>query len=433
MNKPHQSATQPSKLTTQTSRTPIVDVSSKHNQGVILLRQSDLQNIYQKSGSLAKNNEFQVHFWAINFRARYADNSIIDITVPTVYFNYKQEVSSAHIDFEMSDVIAVSEKAAKLHHTIANRINNTTFAIALTELLSSTIETTSTDYNSIHRHPGSSKNQSFSSTDLKKDPDNHGVVYSLESGIDKPNFAGIIAIDSGTCNLAHMEYRVVNGEVYKDLTYKQSRCHAIVLNDIDDRSIAEQLLGAPHTDYYTKSVDSAVSDRLTSCLLHLYKDILPHLTHATILVNDANITKKEYPKYEYTKVVNPVINKPVNTPKSDAELATKLMLEDKQLHLMSTKALRKHLVAMDALVYPELLGLENYNDLTKDEVIEAIKDGYADLIDIIEDQAGYTDDEPSYELDAKTKELLGIGVSETDLVHANKAQIEKWYQQAFAY
>ena len=141
-----------------TSKTPIVDVSTKHNQGIVLLRQSDLQSIYEKSGPLAKHNEFQVHFWAVNFRARYADNSVIDVTIPTVYFNYKQEVSSAHIDFEMSDVVAVSEKAAKLHHTIANRINNTHFAVALTELLSSTIEVTSTDYNSIHRHPGSSKN-----------------------------------------------------------------------------------------------------------------------------------------------------------------------------------------------------------------------------------------------------------------------------------
>ena len=432
MNKPHQSATQPSKLTTQTSRTPIVDVSSKHNQGVILLRQSDLQNIYQKSGSLAKNNEFQVHFWAINFRARYADNSIIDITVPTVYFNYKQEVSSAHIDFEMSDVIAVSEKAAKLHHTIANRINNTTFAIALTELLSSTIETTSTDYNSIHRHPGSSKNQSFSSTDLKKDPDNHGVVYSLESGIDKPNFAGIIAIDSGTCNLAHMEYRVVNGEVYKDLTYEQSRCQAIVLNDIDARSTAEQVLGASHTEYYIKSVDSAVSDQLTNALLQQYKQILEHLTHATILVNEANITKKEYPKYDYAKVTKPTIKKS-DTSNDDAVQASKLMLEDKSLHLMSAKALRKHLMKMDKLVYPELLGLEDYNDLTKDDLIEAIKDGYADLIDIIEDAVDDTNNELNYELNAKARELLGIGVSEKDLIHAEKAQIEKWYQQAFSY
>ena len=423
--------TQPAKPNL-TSKTPIVDVSTKHNQGIVLLRQSDLQSIYEKSGPLAKNNEFQVHFWAINFSARYADNSVIDITIPTVYFNYKQEVTSAHIDFEMSDVVAISEKAAKLHHTIANRINNTHFAVALTELLSSTIEVTSTDYNSIHRHPGSSKNQSFSSTDLKKDPDNHGIVYSLESGTDKPNFAGIMALDSGVCNLAHMEYRVVNGEVYKDLTYQQSRCQAIVLNDIDARSTAEQVLGAPHTEYYIKSVDSAVSDQLTNALLQQYKQILEHLTHATILVNEANITKKEYPKYDYAKVTKPTIKKS-DTSNDDAVQASKLMLEDKSLHLMSAKSLRKHLMQMDKLVYPELLGLEDYTDLTKDDLIEAIKDGYADLIDIIEDAVDDTDDEPNYELNFKIKELLGIGVSEKDLIHAEEAQIEKWYQQAFSY
>ena len=415
-----------------TSKTPIADVSTKHNQGIVLLRQSDLQSIYEKSGPLAKNNEFQVHFWAINFRARYADNSIIDITIPTVYFNYKQEVSSAHIDFEMSDVVTVSEKAAKLHHTIANRINNTSFATMLEQLLRTSIEVTSTDYNSIHRHPCSSKHQSFSSTDLKKDPDNHGIVYSLESGAEKPNFAGIMAIDSGVCNLAHMEYRVVNGEVYKDLTYKQSRCHAIVLNDIDNRSMVEQLLGAPHTDYRLKTVESAVSEQLTDSLLHGYKQLLPHLTHATILVNEANIAKKEYPKYDYSKVTNPAIKKP-DTSNDDAVQASKLMLEDKSLHLMSAKSLRKHLMQMDKLVYPELLGIEDYMDLTKDDLIEAIKDGYADLIDIIEDAIKETDDETSYELDAKAKELLGIGVPQQDLFRADKTQIDKWYQQAFTY
>ena len=425
------SSTQETKPT-QISKTPIVDVSTKHNQGIVLLRQSDLQSIYEKSGPLAKNNEYQVHFWAINFRARYTDNSIIDITIPTVYFNYKQEVSSAHIDFEMSDVVTVSEKAAKLHHTIANRINNTPFAATLEQLLRTSIEVTSTDYNSIHRHPGSSKHQSFSSTDLKKDPDNHGIVYSLESGTEKPNFAGIMAIDSGVCNLAHMEYRVVNGEVYKDLTYKQSRCHAIVLNDIDNRSTVEQLLGAPHTEYYLKTVESAVSEQLTDSLLHGYKQLLPHLTHATILVNDANIAKKEYPKYDYSKVINPAIKKP-DTSNDDADKASKLMLEDKDLQLMSAKSLRKHLMQMDKLVYPELLGLENYAGLTKDDLIEAIKDGYADLIDIIEDAIKETDDETSYKLSYKAKELLGIGISEKALICAEQEQIDKWHQQAFSY
>ena len=427
-----QSLVPATKATFQTSKTPIVDVSTKHNQGIVLLRQSDLQSIYEKSGPLAKNNEFQVHFWAINFRARYTDNSIIDITIPTVYFNYKQEVSSAHIDFEMSDVSVVSEKAVKLHNVIANRITSVEFEAALRTWLGTDIEVTSTDYNSIHRHPGSSKHQSFSGTDLKKDPDNHGIVYPLESGTDKPNFAGIMAIDSGVCNLAHMEYRVVNGEVYKDLTYQQSRCQAIVINDIDERSLAEQHIGVPYDLYYTKQTVAPISARLLEMLNHEYRRLLPLLEHSTILVNEANIAKKEYPKYDYTKVTKPTIKKS-DTSNDDAVQASKLVLEDKSLQRMSVKSLRKHLRQMDKLVYPELLGLEDYTDLTKDDLIEAIKDGYADLIDIIEDVVKETDDETSYELDAKTKELLGIGVSQQDLFRADKTQIEKWHQQAFTY
>ena len=397
-----------------------------------MLRQSDLQSIYERSGPLAKNNEYQVHFWAINFRASYEDNSIIDVTIPTVYFNYKQEVSSAHIDFEMSDVSIVSEKAEKLHNVLANRITSTDFKTSLQTWLGTDIEVMSTDYNSIHRHPGSSKHQSFSSTDLKKDPDNHGIVYALESGTNKPNFAGIMAIDSGVCNLAHMEYRVVNGEVYKDLTYQQSRCQAIIINDVDNRSIAEQRIGTPFEPYYTKETIAPVSTRLLDMLNHEYRRLLPLLEHSTILVNEVNISKKEYPKYDYSKIVNSINKKP-DTNKDDADKAAKLMLEDKDLQLMSAKSLRKHLRQMDKLVYPELLGMEDYSDFNKDDLIEAIKDGYADLIDIIEDAVKETDDETSYELDAKTKELLGIGVSEQDLFRADKAQIDKWYQQAFTY
>lgn len=247
----------------------------KH-QGVILQKHSIISDIYSQSGPNAKSNEFQVHYWMLVFRHTFKDGGFFDVAVPTCYYNYEQFVTSAHIDFEMADVSTLSEKLTPIHNMIVNKILATSFKSDLEELLGLQFTPISVDVGTLHRHPGSSHSQRFSGTDLDANATNHGIVFPLKSGINKPSFSGILAVDSGICNVAHYEYRIVNGSYdTNDLTYVKGRCLALTLNDTYVAPTFSSLevhfgLTAHTIPSKTKSDNSlvpvSISDRLTSLI-----------------------------------------------------------------------------------------------------------------------------------------------------------------------
>lgn len=202
------------------------------NHGIILQKHSIIQKMYEQSGPNAKSNEFQMHYWMLIFRHTFEDNGFLDIAVPTCYFNYEQFVTSTHVDFEMKDVSELSEKLLPIHNMITNQILATNFQSELENIFGLKFDLLSVDVGTIHRHPGSSVSQRFSGTDLDANNTNHGIVFPLRSGENKPSFSGIMAVDAGTCNVAHYEYRLVNGSYStNDMTYSKGRCLAITLND----------------------------------------------------------------------------------------------------------------------------------------------------------------------------------------------------------
>lgn len=173
-----------------------------------------------------------MHYWMLVFRHQFEDEGFFDIAVPTCYFNYEQFVTGAHVDFEMKDVSDLSAKLTPLHNMISNQILATDFKARLETIFGLSFEPLSVDVGTIHRHPGSSYSQRFSGTDLDANETHHGIVFPLRSGIDKPSFSGILAIDSTECNVAHYEYRIVNGSYdAKDLSYVKGRCLSITENN----------------------------------------------------------------------------------------------------------------------------------------------------------------------------------------------------------
>lgn len=203
----------------------------KHH-GIILQKHNIIQSLYTQSGPNAKTNEFQMHYWMLVFRHQFEDGGFFDIAIPTCYFNYEQFVTAAHVDFEMKDVSELSAKLVPLHNMISNQILATDFQVTLEAIFGVTFEPLSVDVGTLHRHPGSSYSQRFSGTDLDANETHHGIVFPLRSGVDKPSFSGILAIDSAECNVAHYEYRLVNGSYdTKDLTYVKGRCLAITQNN----------------------------------------------------------------------------------------------------------------------------------------------------------------------------------------------------------
>jgi len=238
---------------TTSSLVNIKDFYTHDNQGIILLNHKSIQAIYDQSGPLASSCEFQVHYWTLNLRFRAPDTSLLDIAIPTCYFNYEQLVSGGHIDFEMEDVKDYSAKLEPLHNMKVNELLATGVIQKLSSIFSVQFEAMSSDINSIHKHPGGSSRQAFSGTDLMKTPNNLGVVFPLESGSDDtPNFAGIMALDGKENNVAHYEYRVVNGTLGTDIEYVKGMCTAITVKPTEHPSAVATLFGKSTVNQSTR-------------------------------------------------------------------------------------------------------------------------------------------------------------------------------------
>lgn len=281
---------------TTPSLTAIKDVKTSSNQGIILINDKTMQGIFEKSGPDAKGNEFQTHYWSINYRHKAEDGSILDINIPTVYFNYEQEVSSAAIDFDLKDVKEISEKLEPIHNMKANQLIELGIKEQLEEVLGVRLESSPSNFNSIHRHPGSSRSQSFSGTDLTKNASEPGVVYPLASANETPNFAGIMAIDSGINNVAHYEYRVASGTLGTDIEYIKGRCAAITVKpERSNISAVEKIMGISSEQSYAKYNDCEKS-AIIHKVFHVAKKL--YLEHGFEAFIDAvvaeNITERAY-------------------------------------------------------------------------------------------------------------------------------------------
>ena len=145
---------------------------------VILHKQSDIEEIVAKAfeSEAARDNEFQFHYWALQLIAdeRDSEKSFV-ITLPLVYFNFKQKVSGAHIDFHLDDVREVSEKVEPLAQEKAKEVLN--LITPLYQYFKDqgyNVSVKIGEIGSVHRHPGAF---GFSATDLKNDPENPGVIF----------------------------------------------------------------------------------------------------------------------------------------------------------------------------------------------------------------------------------------------------------------
>lgn len=100
----------------------IQDFVTEDYLGVLCLDAKTLQDIYENSGKLAEENEFQVHYWFLNLRKINEDGTIIDIQIPTVVYNYEQEVSFTSIDFQLEDVTKISDSLEEVANQKAKQI-----------------------------------------------------------------------------------------------------------------------------------------------------------------------------------------------------------------------------------------------------------------------------------------------------------------------
>ena len=403
--------------------TLIKDKSNPSNHGIILISEQAQQDIYTKSGPLADRNEFQTHYWFLNFRHTASDNSILDIAIPTVYFNYKQSVSVAHIDFEMKDVAELSAKLLPIHNMKVNELLAGNIKTELENYFNVSFQTISVDVGSIHRHPGSSKHQSFSGTDLAKSPTDHGIVYPFGTvSDDKPNFAGIMAIDSGVCNVAHYEYRTANGTLGTDITYSKGRCCAIIYRDkaTNPLSSIEQMFSTPDNNYI-KENSSLLSALDHTLLAQMLLDI--NFKPFTDTVRPENLTAHVSTNVFGYNPFKSYAKQPIKTtytqpclPGLEPELPK--CFDKEELAKMSIQSLTQHLRELDTYYYEGPVSAEDYEDFTKIELVEQILEMYVLIVE---------DTDPQLELKSMMEDLEAYGVAKTVLLTATEEQIRTWH------
>jgi len=205
--------------------------------GVLYLKQKTLDEIFKESGPLAKHNEFQVHYTSLIGTYENQDGESLYINIPLVFYNYKQTVSGAHIDFDLKDVEAMHMKTLPLAQDIADEIVEKLRDFPI-ELKWSIV-----GFNSIHRHPGS-YNQGFSGTDLDTDVTNPGIVYPLNKPKEPtPNFASIMYVSDDTAKLSSCsQIRVAYTE--KDKTvYLKGRSYTFIEGYVIEPTEMEKLFG----------------------------------------------------------------------------------------------------------------------------------------------------------------------------------------------
>ena len=398
----------------------IKDKTRLSNHGIILISDQAMQDIYTKSGTLAERNEFQTHYWFLNFRHTAADNSILDIAIPTVYFNYKQSVSGAHIDFEMKDVADLSAKLLPVHNMKVNELLAGNIQSKLESYFGVSFQTISVDVGSIHRHPGSSKHQSFSGTDLAKSPTDHGVVYPFGTASDnKPNFAGIMAIDSGTCNVAHYEYRTANGTLGTDIEYSKGRCCAITYKDRPTTLSAVELIFNTESNNKAKENNSLLSLSDHTLLADMLIEI--NFKPFTDTVRPENLTAQVStnifgynPFKSYAKQPIKTTYKQPCLPGLEPKLPS--YFEKEVLDKMDLIALTSHLRELDTYYYEGPISDEDYSDYTEAELVEQIMEMYILINEDI-----------SSDLESMLEDLETYGVSKSVLLTATEDQIRTWH------
>jgi len=244
-----------------------------------------------------------VHYWALVLTFKQKNVSLY-IELPLVIYNYKQEITSGHIDFDLKDVNAISDETKDLAmYKSMEAVEQNQNWISDLEGIFGKVKYELTQKNNIHRHPGG-RNQSFSSTDLKTTiGDNIGIVYPIE-GVNKdtPIFSSIMALQDHKCYLAHSEIRVISGSVDEgNLLYKKGNCFTIVKgkSNEDITEIERLLFGDKYGIEEPYIVNSGSCNDMQSEAHLIFKEIAEKklILNPDFFISEENLKEKKY-KYE---------------------------------------------------------------------------------------------------------------------------------------
>jgi hypothetical protein len=253
------------------------DTKDTSKLSIVLMRQSVLNAISAICQPVAGASEFQVHYRALVVRVKSATNELI-ISIPTAYYNFKQKVATASVDYHLDDIDREAEAVKPISDLVIKEIfKDMPILAALKDLYDGVAEVTYSEVNSgsIHRHPG---RFGFSVTDYTKTPSNPGVIYREALATDKVHTDSVIYLGSRT-EIYTTETRILNiapKDNGVEGTYCQLPTTTYLLNDVPAtgtdsqehatiNSLAELLGGLeesvkdPSGEYYVTNAMGAIN------------------------------------------------------------------------------------------------------------------------------------------------------------------------------
>lgn len=201
------------------TRERIVDTINKNNFGILFHDMKSIEDFQRRSGMEgAYSTEYQHHYTTLVGRLE-ADGQVMDLAIPMTMYNYHQEVSTTHVEFNLTEAHEAGVACLKLAEAKSEEFQKT-------EMFKKLWDMGITDWtlhlqNSIHAHPAGVNR--FSGTDLRTDINHPGVNFPLSTGKQIPNYASIIQHKSGYAEIIHTEYRMFNGEEGGERHYAKGR------------------------------------------------------------------------------------------------------------------------------------------------------------------------------------------------------------------
>ena len=271
------------------SNITIREVKDNKYFGVLYLKQKTLNTIYKDSGSLAKHNEFQVHYTSLIGKYKNQGGEVLYINIPLVFYNYKQTVSPAHIDFDLKDVEEMHNKTLPIAQEMANEIVEKFNEFPLE------LEWSIVGFQSKHKHP-SGYNQGFSGTDLDTNAKNPGIVYPLLN-IEEPtpNFAAIMYINNDMLEISSCSQMRVAIKEKNTITYHKGRNFTYIEGYTIEPTEMEKLFDKlPEIINDKKVKDGLETPLFMGNLKAILKDYEPE-----VFVDKDNLSKKKYDSLGY--------------------------------------------------------------------------------------------------------------------------------------
>lgn len=275
----------------------IIDKKSPNHFGILFTTQKSLEAFQINSGmNKPYSVEYQFHYHALVARIE-LDGDILDIAIPTVMFNYKQEVSGAAITFHLNDIEAASKECEQLAHITANAIIDSEFGKTIKTFFPN-VQWLSVPLNTCHVHPN--QLSTFSSTDYDKNANNAGVVFPLSKADKQASFSSILCHDSNNVvKLVRTEYRNATSDE-NSITYSHGSCFTYVKGYETQLKLLQQIFANKpsikkhsytHADGYVNAEDNEIFNALITAFDTL--DYEPN----TDFVKAENIVRKKYETY----------------------------------------------------------------------------------------------------------------------------------------